>query len=123
MPFCVCGAVNCGEGELTRLVLVWGGHGEALSDVAGDGGDVGDVAVFEGESSAGGNLVGCRVVVADLDWDRGVGVFLVGIHIGCAQSGDCGVGLISYRGHGPALPVEGAVLEIWDLRGQRWVNV
>ena len=84
LPLCVCGAVDRREGKLPWLILVWGGDGEALGDIAGDGGDVGDVAVLEGESSVGYKLVGCRVVVADLDWDRGAGVFLAGVHVGGA---------------------------------------
>ncbi len=51
LPFCEGSAVDSGEGELARFVQVWGGNGKALGDVAGDCGDVGDVAVLEGEGS------------------------------------------------------------------------
>ena len=108
---------------MTGLVLIWRGDREALGDVAGDGGDAGGIAVLEGEGSVGGELVGRGIVVADLDRDGGFGIFLIGVHVGRAQASDGGVGLIRHGGHGPALPVEGAVLEIWDLRGERWVDM
>ena len=110
LPFRIRGAVDGGKGELAGLVLVRGGNGEALGNIIGYGGDVGNVAVYESEGTHGGQLVGGRVVVADLDGNRSFGVFLIGVHVRGTQAGDCGMGLVRDGGDWPSLPVERAVL-------------
>ena len=118
LPFCGGGAVDGRDGELAWLEIVRGADGEALCYVICYGGDVGDVAVGDCDGAVGGEHVGGCVAVSDLYGDGGV---CEGHVCGCVrvwQAGEGCVCLICYGGDGPALPVEGAVLEIGDLRGQ-----
>ena len=94
LPFGRGGAVDGGEGELAWLEGGGGGDGEALRDVAGDGGDEADLAVREHEGAVGGKRVGRGVVVADLYGDGGVGEGLVGVGEGGAEAGYGGGGLV-----------------------------
>ena len=115
MPFRRSGAVDGRDGELAGLEIVGGGNREALCNVSLDGGDVCDLPVWDGNGAVGGERVGCCVAVSDLDGDGSRGEGHVGGDVGVGQAGEgCG-GLVCYRGNGPALPVEGAVFEIWDL--------
>ena len=123
LPFRIGGAVDRGQGELAGLVLIGGGDGETLGDVAWDGGDVGDVTILQSEGAHRGELVGRGVVVTDLDRDGGFGVFFIGVHVGGTQAGDGGVGLVCYGGEWPSLPVKGAIFEVGNLRRKRGVDV
>ena len=57
LPFCARGAVDGGEGELTRLVVGWRAGGDALGDVVWDGGVNCDGPVGEGEGAEGREVV------------------------------------------------------------------
>lgn len=123
LPFRRGGSVDGGDGELAGLVVVRGCDGEALSNISRDGGDVGNVPVVKGDGSVGWELVCSGLAVADLHRYRGVGKGVIGRHEWLAQSGHRRVGLISNGRYRPTLPIERPILEIWDLRRQRWVEV
>lgn len=123
LPFRRGGAVDGGDGELAWLVVVWGCDGEALSDVSRDGGDVGDVPVVKGDGAVGWELVCGCLAVADLHGYRGIGKGLIGRHEWLAQSGYRRVCLVRDGRYRPSLPIERPILEIGDLRRQRWVEV
>ena len=127
MPFRRSGTVDSRDGKLARLEIVGGGDGKALCYISLDGGYVCDLPVGDGDGAVGGEHVGGRVViivvgVSDLDRDGGGGEGHVGGDVGVWEAGEgCG-GLVCYSGDGPALPVEGAVFEIWDLGGKGGVD-
>ena len=127
MPFRRSGAVDGRDGELAGLEIVGRGNGEALCYIAGDGGDVCDLPVWNDDGAVGGEHVGCWVVVvvvgvSNLNGDGGSGEGHVGGDVGIGQAGEGCRGLICYSGNGPALPVEGAVFEVRDLWGKGGVD-
>ena len=58
LPFRRGGTIDCGNGKLTGLIVVWGGDGKTLSDVSGNSCDIGNVPVLEGDGAVGWELVG-----------------------------------------------------------------
>lgn len=105
------------------MKIVGGAGGKALRYVVFHSGYIGDVSVWECESTVGGELIGCGCVVADLNGDTGVGVGCVGGDVGGWETGEGCVGLVGGGGDGPAVPVYGAVFEAGDLRRERGVDV
>lgn len=60
---------------------------------------------------------------ADCDGDGMVGEGCVGVFEGRGESGEGRVGLIGGCVEWPALPVDGAVVEVGDLGREGWVDV
>ena len=108
---------------MTRLVFIRRGNGEALCDITLRGGDVIDIAVPEHQSPVRWEVVRGAVVVANLHWDRGVGVGRVRRPDRSPEASQGGVCLICNGADGPAAPVEGAVPEMGDLRREAGVDM
>jgi len=123
LPFCGSGAVDGTDGELAGLEIIGGAGGEALCYVVFHGSHVGDVSVWKCKGTVGGKLIGCGCVVADLDGNTGVGVGCVGGDVRGWETGEGCVGLVGHGGDGPAVPVDGAVFEVGDLRWEGRVDV
>ena len=66
-------AVDGAEGELAFAVVAWGGDGQTLDEIAGDGLDAGDLAVGDGDGAARSELVFGSGCVADVDGDGSCG--------------------------------------------------
>lgn len=68
-------------------------------------------------------MVGCAVAVADLHGDGGCGVGHVSCDERCRKPMEgCG-SLVRNGRYGPALPVECAVPQMWDLRRQTRIDM
>ena len=70
-------AVDGAEGKLAFAVVACGGDGEALDEIAGDGLDVCDLAVGDGDGAAGSKLVFSSGRIADVNGNGSCGVLLV----------------------------------------------
>ena len=124
LPFCGGGAVDGRDGVLTLLVRVWAGDAGTLREVVGDCFDGTRGAIENGEGPVGrkGVVVGCRCG-ADGYGDRMVCIGGVRGGVGCRQAGESRVRVVGVGADGPAVPVEGAVFELWNLGCECWVDV
>ena len=84
-----------------------------------------DTAVRKCETAVWSKGVGDAGVIADADGYGSVAVGHVGRDVGGLgrESGECGVCLIRDGGDGPAGPIDGAVAQGGDLRGEGGIDM
>lgn len=122
-PFRARCAVDGTEWELSWLIRVWGGDGEALRDITGIGCNIVDIPILQNQAAIAREMVRRAIAIPNLHGDRGISVCHIRRFKRCIQPLQRGGCLVRDRGDGPALPVEGAVAEMRDLRRQAGVYV